>query len=139
MTAIYEMRGLPPPAVVVGAASCGLGLVRSLGRGNVPVIVLDKNPIEPAMHSRFGRSVVVPALSGRPLVDELLSLSKSLSGPAVLFVTSDEMVLTISEFRTSLHKAYRFSLPNQQSLISLMSKTSFQEFANQMDFPSPVP
>ena len=47
------------------------------------------------------------------------------------------MVLTISEFRTSLDRAYRFSLPSQQSLISLMSKTSFQEFAKSNGFPVP--
>jgi D-aspartate ligase len=131
------MKNLRPPAVVVGAASCGLGLVRSLGRANVPVIVVDKNPIEPAMHSRFGRGFVVSALSGRSLVNDLLGLSGSLNGPAVLFPTTDEMVLTISEFRSSLDKAYRFSLPTHQRLLTLTSKTGFQNFAQSNGFHIP--
>ena len=110
------MRDPQLPAVVVGAASCGLGLVRSLARSKVPVIVVDKNPIEPGMHSRFARGFVVSALSGRSLVDDLLALSKSLDRPAVLFVTADEMVFTISEFRKTLEEAYCFSLPSHQQL-----------------------
>ena len=132
------MQASQAPAVVVGAGTCGLGLVRSLGRGNVPIIVVDTSPIEPAMHSRFGRPVVVSALSGRPLVDELTALAKFLKGPAVLFLTSDEMVLTVSEFRTTLEKTYRFSLPDHKSLIALMSKGDFQKFAEANGFPVPL-
>jgi len=49
--------GAQLPAVVVGAAACGLGLVRSLAKGNVPVIVIDTKEYEPAMRSRFARGV----------------------------------------------------------------------------------
>ena len=125
------------PAVVVGAQACGLGLVRSLARGNVPVIVVDKDPCEPAMHSQFARAVVASALSERVFVDELLTLAKSFDGPAVLFLTSDEMVQTVSDFRGVLEGAYRFSLPSHQSLASLMSKTSFKQFAESHGFPVP--
>ena len=135
---LWRMQASQAPAVVVGAGTCGLGLVRSLGRGNVPIIVVDTSPIEPAMHSRFGRPVVVSALSGRPLVDELTALAKFLNGPAVLFLTSDEMVLTVSEFRTTLEKTYRFSLPDHKSLIALMSKGGFQKFAEANGFPVPL-
>ena len=131
------MRDPRLPAVVVGAASCGLGLVRSLARSKVPVIVVDKNPIEPGMHSRFARGFVVSALSGRSLVDDLLALSKSLDRPAVLFVTADEMVFTISEFREALDEAYCFSLPSHQHLLTLTSKTGFQRFAESNGFPVP--
>jgi D-aspartate ligase len=135
---LCQMREPKASAVVIGSASsCGLGLVRSLGRGNVPVIVIDTNASQPAMHSRFARGVVVPALSGRSLVDELLALSRYLDGPAVLFLTSDEQVWTVSEFRTALDSVYRFSLPSHQDLASLMSKTSFAEFAESRGFPVP--
>lgn len=132
------MRESRIPAVVVGGEkACGLGLVRSLGRGGVPVIVVDSNPHEPALHSRFARGVVVPTLRGRPLVDALLELSASLPGRPLLFLTGDEMVGTVSEFRSELAGAYRFRLPDHESLISLMHKTSFHRFAEAHGFPVP--
>jgi D-aspartate ligase len=123
--------------VVMGAATCGLGLVRSLAKGGVPVTVIDTNAYEPAMHSRFARGVIVRALTGRALVDELLALAPSLDGPAVLFPTTDEQVQAVSEFRTDLMGTFRFTLPDHQSLASLMSKTSFKAFAEKNGFPVP--
>src|SRR5215475_4042492 len=130
-----EPRG---PAVVVGGErALGLGLVRSLGQGGVPVIVVDTDAHEPAMHSRFARRIVVQSLAGRRLVDELLELAPSLHGPPVLFVTTDEMVCTVSRFRSELARAYRFQLPDHDRLISLMHKTSFHRFAEAHGFPVP--
>ena len=48
------------------------------------------------------------------------------------------MVLTVSEFRTTLEKTYRFSLPDHKSLIALMSKGGFQKFAEANGFPVPL-
>lgn len=132
------MRESRVPAVVVGAAdACGIGLVRSLAKGNVPVFVIETDADQPAMHSRFARGVTVPALSGRVLADALLALARSLDSRSVLFLTSDDAVRTVSEFRTDLERAYRFSLPSHQCLVSLMSKTSFQQFAERHGFPVP--
>src|SRR5215510_2230722 len=132
---MHEPRG---PAVVVGGErALGLGLVRSLGLGRVPVVVVDTDAHEPALHSRFARRVVVPSLAGRRLVDELLALAPSLGGPSVLFVTNDEMVGTVSRFRSDLARAYRFQLPEHDRLISLMHKTSFHRFAEAHGFPVP--
>jgi len=114
-----------------------LGLVRSLAKGNVPVIVIDTKEYEPAMRSRFARGVIVRALTGRALVGELLALAKSLSGPAVLFPTTDEQVKAVSEFRTDLMGTYRFSLARRQARASLMSKSSFKAFAEAYGFPVP--
>jgi D-aspartate ligase len=133
----HARAGAQLPAVVVGAAACGLGLVRSLAKGNIPVIVIDTKEYEPAMRSRFARGVIVRALTGRALVGELLALAKSLSGPAVLFPTTDEQVEAVSEFRTDLMGTYRFSLPRHQTLASLMSKSSFKAFAEAYGFPVP--
>jgi D-aspartate ligase len=130
-----ESRG---SAVVVGGErALGLGLVRSLGQGGVPVVVIDTDAYEPAMGSRFARRALVPDLSGRRLVDELLKLAASMDVPPVLFLTNDEMVRTASEFRSDLRRAYRFQLPDHDRLISLMHKTSFQRFAEAHGFPVP--
>ena len=69
------MNGLVP-AVVVGGGLGGLGVVRSLRRGRLPVVVIDTTRYRPAMLSRSCRHVVVDRLFGRPLIDGLLNLQK---------------------------------------------------------------
>jgi D-aspartate ligase len=126
-------------AVVVGAAgACGLGLVRSLSRADTPVILVDKDPSVPAMHSRFADKVVISQLSGPSLVRDLLALATRIAGPAVLFLTSDEAVLTVSEHRVELATSYRFRLPTHDCLTSLMQKTRFQKLAEAHGFPVPL-
>ena len=126
------------PAVVVGAAgACGLGLVRSLGRAGVPVVLLDTDRAAPAMHSRYGRKVLIPALSGPPLVKELLALRAGMRGSPVLFVTDDEAALTLSTYRDALQGSYRFRLPTHECMTTLMQKTRFQEVAERYGFPVP--
>src|SRR4051812_33750264 len=70
----------PIPAVVVGGADNGggLGLVRSLGRAGVPVIVVDRDASAPALHSRYARRFVVPYQSDRSLIRALLDLRSTL-------------------------------------------------------------
>jgi predicted ATP-grasp superfamily ATP-dependent carboligase len=126
------------PAVVVGAAgACGLGVVRSLSRAKIPVFLVDTTPYAPAMHTRFAQKVLVRELSGPPLVGGLHALAAKLSGPAVLFLTSDEAMLTVSEHRAELASSYRFTLPSHECLISLAQKTTFQELAELLQFPLP--
>jgi D-aspartate ligase len=126
------------PAVVVGAAGpCGLGVVRSLGRANIPVILADPNPAEPAMHTRLAHKHVISALAGRPLIEDLLTLSDMVGRPSVLFLTNDEAALAVSEFRSELESHYRFRLPSHDCLTSLLHKQNFQELAEKYRFPVP--
>jgi D-aspartate ligase len=126
------------PAVVVGGAgACGLGLVRSLSRADIPVILVDEDRYAPAMHTRFARKVVISRLSGPSLVRDLLALGTRIGGPAVLFLTSDEAALTVSEYRAELATNYRFRLPSHDCLSTLMHKTTFQQLAEVHGFPVP--
>jgi predicted ATP-grasp superfamily ATP-dependent carboligase len=126
------------PAVVVGGRGAGpLGMVRSLGRAKIPVILLDENRLSPAAHSVYVHKVAISQLSGTPMVKELLALSASIAGPAVLFLNSDDAVLTVSEYRADLESNYRFRLPSHACLTSLTNKTSFQQLAEEHGFPVP--
>ena len=119
------------PAVVVGGTdNCGgLGVVRSLGRAGVPVIAVDCEVTAPALHSRYARKVVMPELSGYSLVQNLVALQARLNSRPVLFLTSDEAVLTVSEHRAELQGSYRFRLPDHECLAALMKKNDFQRIA----------
>ena len=132
-------NGVPIPAVVVGGIDNGggLGLVRSLGRAGAPVIIVDQDASAPALHSRYARKHVVPDLTGRSLVRELLTLQATLNVRPVLFLTSDEAVLTVSQYREELAAAYRLRLPDHDRLRSLLQKSSFQELAEARGFPVP--
>ena len=126
------------PAVVVGGRGAGtLGMVRSLGQAEIPVILLDENALTPAAHSVYVHKVAISQLRGAPMVKELLALSASIAGPAVLFLNSDDAVLTVSEYRADLESNYRFRLPSHGCLTSLTNKTSFQQLAEEHGFPIP--
>lgn len=130
-------RAQIPAVVVGGAGACGLGVIRSLSQANVPTILVDDNPHAPAMHSRFGRKVVISKLSGPSLIRDLLALSAGIPDRPVLFLTSDEATQTVSEHRAQLASAYRFTLPGHECLGALMHKTRFQELAEALGFPVP--
>ena len=72
-------------AVVVGVEVNGLGVLRSLALGDVPLIAADANPRQPAMRTRHGRKLGLRALTGSELVEDLLALARSLDQRPVLF------------------------------------------------------
>lgn len=126
------------PAVIVGADICGLGLARSLGQAMVPVVMVDSDARRPAMHSRYVRRFVSPAIEGPGLVDGLLSLSDRLGGRPVLFLTSDPQVRAVSEHRGRLQHSYRIRMPDHDRVCQLLDKTGFQELAERHGFPVPA-
>ena len=99
------------PAVVVGANLNGLGLVRSLRRGGMPLAIVDTTRRRPAMWARGCRKVIVERLHGRALVNGLLDLAHRTGERAVLFLTDEMTVHTVSEHRAELAPAYRFRIP----------------------------
>jgi len=127
------------PAVVIGGTdNCGgLGVVRSLGRAGIPVIAVDSEAFAPALHSRYASKFIVSALSGPTLVRELLDLQRTLDERPVLFLTSDDAALAVSEFRADLERYFRFRLPSHSCLTALMDKNGFEELAKQLKFPVP--
>jgi D-aspartate ligase len=130
--------GMRIPAVIVSGRGPGtVGMVRSLGRTGIPVILLAKDALSPAVHSAYCHKVVISPLSGVPMVKELLALAAAITGPAVLFLNSDDAVLTASEYRADLENNYRFRLPSHACVTSLINKTSFQRLAEEHGFPVP--
>jgi len=124
-------------AVVVGADACGLGIVRSLGKCGVPVIVVDSNVWRPGMHSRRASPFVSSAMSGPGLVESLLALHARLDCQPVLFLTSDTQVRTVSEHRERLAPVFRIPLPSHCCVRELLHKPSFQRIAETLGFPVP--
>ena len=136
--ALRRVRFGRPPAVIVGAAgACGLGVLRSLRAAGIPVVLLDTNAAAPAMHSRQAYKVIVRALNGPALIEDLIALRRCFEEAPVLFLTSDETALTVSQYRAELAELYRIRLPRHDRLVALMHKESFQQLAEKHGFPVP--
>ena len=125
------------PAIVVGGGLNALGVVRSLGRARVPVVVLDTNPKSPAMRSRFGRKRLVKSLEGDGLIAALNQLAADRLGMAVLFLTEEKTVSTVSEQRSRVSPQLLIRLAEHQRLMQLMHKQGFQDLAEAISAPVP--
>jgi D-aspartate ligase len=137
MSLRFDSKGQVPAVVVGASGACGLGVIRSLRQGKLPVVLADNNRYAPAMHTRFARKFVISQSSGPSLIRDLLALATRMPSPPVLFLTSDEAMLTVSEHRAELATSYRFTLPSHECLTSLAQKTMFQELAESLGFPVP--
>jgi hypothetical protein len=101
------------PAVVILGQLNGLGVIRSLRRGGVPIYVADCDRFSAGMWLHYTQSVLSRDLEREELVDALLRLHATLGERPVLFNTHEMAVLTISKHRGKLDGAFRFRLPSQ--------------------------
>ena len=69
-------------AIVGGIELNGLGLLRALGRANVPTIALDTDMDRPTAATRFGTKVRVKALAGPVFIDEAFGIAQPLREPS---------------------------------------------------------
>jgi len=106
-------RAATPGAVVIGGDYQGLGIVRSLGRRGVDVLVVDDER-SIARHSRFTTAAVrVPDLRDeQAAVETLLELGErhGLDG-WVVFPTREETVAALSRHRERLLERFRIPTP----------------------------
>ena len=89
-------------AVVVGVDLNGLGVLRSLGSAQVPLVALDTDLGRPTMATRFGHKIRADALSGPIFVDALVHLRSFFNNNPVLVLTQEASVATVSEARERL-------------------------------------
>ena len=114
-----------------------MGVVRSLGQADVPVIVLDTDHYSPAMRSRYSAKRLVEAMGGNRLMGDLKTLAAELGGQAVLFLTEEKAVNTVSAHRGLLPSNLLIRLPEHTRLMALMHKQGFQDLAEAIGAPVP--
>src|SRR5256885_4383480 len=98
-------------AVVVRGELNGLGVIRSLARGGVPVVVVDTTRRHAGMWSRYCRAKRVERLHGIHFVQDLLALRRELGGRPVLILTDEMAGKTRSGHRRPLAQTYPVQLP----------------------------
>lgn len=123
--------------MVIGGTLNGLGVVRSLARGGMPVYLLETTRNCAAGWSRHCTYVHVDALEGPELTEALVALGTRLGVRPVLILTSDQSVNWVSAHREDIEPLYRISLPADDIVRALADKTLFQELAEREGFPVP--
>lgn len=103
----------PVGAVVVGGDYRGLGIVRSLGRHGVPVIVVHGTETVAAASRYCRRAIRQRDGDAETLIARLVDLAGELGTERwVLFATSDETAWVLSRNRDRLAGHYRLTVPS---------------------------
>jgi D-aspartate ligase len=124
-------------AVVAGLDLNGLGVVRSLGRAGIPMMVLDTDIEKPTTSTRFGAKLRVRSLLGSEFVEDLLALRSRFASKPVLVLTQEGSVATVSAQRELLAQAYCFTFPSHPLMRDLLDKLPFQALAEKHGFLIP--
>ncbi len=126
-----------PPVAIVGLGVNGLGIIRSFAKENVPIIKIDKNCRRPGALSRYGKYRSTTVLSGEKFIEELKQILQEFGPQVVLFLTEEETVKTVSEYRQDLAGLCRIVLPTHDTLLKLMTKKGFDELAEKQGLLRP--
>lgn len=130
----------PIGAVVIGGDYQGLGIVRSLGRRNVPVCIIDdENSI--ARFSRYAtHSLGVPSLRDeRQTIDAVLDIGRRLNLKGwVLYPTRDETVAAFARYRPLLRESFRVPTPGWDTMKWVWDKRNTYRLANELGIPTPA-
>ncbi len=130
--------GRGPEAIVIGKGPTALGAVRSLAFARVPVAVVSSEAADPVMRSRYAKHKHI--FSGDPLTDGdqfCDFLETHLAAGSVLIPTSDVAVQWMASQRTRLEKSFRFCLPSDRVLASLLDKWCQVQTVRRLGVPVP--
>ncbi len=126
-------------AVVCGGDYQGLGIVRSLGRRGIPVLVVDDEP-SIARFSRFTTDAVrVPDLRDHlSVVGSVLEIGRRLRLDGwVLYPTRDEIVAAFSQHRDELRRLYRVPTPGWSQVQPAWDKRITHRIADRLGIATP--
>lgn len=130
-------------AVVLGCRVSGLGMVRSLGRENIPILALDPDPNATdaiGVHSRFISKKIVcpdPLHSESELIDFLMGLGKTSNNTKILFPTNDSFVAAIAKAKDSLERYYKVPFSGWDVIKNIVDKENQYKRAAECGIPLP--
>ena len=127
-----------PTAVVVGLEANGLGAARALARHGIPCIALAGPRWNPCFQTNTCTVVRSTDWTAESLVQDLLSIGRTLRCKAPLLLTKDRAVVWVSEAREELTEFYEIALPPKPVVDLLMSKVEFIKLAQREQWPIPL-
>ncbi len=130
--------GRLPEAIVIGKGPTALGAIRSLAFARVPVGLVSSDATDPVMRSRYAKHKhVFPGDVLTAGADFCDFLEGRLFHGSVLIPTSDVAVQWMASQRTRLEKSFRFCIPSDQVLASLLDKSRQVEAVQRFGIPVP--
>jgi D-aspartate ligase len=128
-----------PGAVITGGDFQGLGVVRTLGRKGIPVLLLDSDHCI-GRYSRFTKKFVKaphPA-EAEAYLDFLMDVAKKENIQGwVIFPNSDEAVHVLSRHKEILEKFYRVPTPRWEVIRNVYMKKETYRVAEENGIPVP--
>jgi D-aspartate ligase len=126
-------------AVVLGGDFQGLGIVRSIGRRNAPVCVIDDEYSIARFSHYTTHAVRVPDLRDETrTVEAVLDVGRRLGLEGwVLYPTRDEIVAALSRHRPALTEVFRVPTPGWQSVQWAWDKRNTYRLAQELGIPTP--
>jgi D-aspartate ligase len=137
----YAAASSRTPAVVVDVGWVnGLAAIRTLGRGRVPVIALDRQSSALGFRSRYALGLVCPD----PVEDEdgfvalLAAIGDALGRPAPIFPTHDAELGAVARAAPALAGRFLYPFPHWESLERIQRKRVQLEEADAAGVPIPA-
>lgn len=134
-----ESRQLNVGGVVIGGDHTGLAVVRSLGRQDIPVYVIDDQHCI-STYSRYATRVVraKDLRDAKRTVDSVLEIGHRYNlKDWVLFPTRDETVRAFSLHRETLAQFFRVTTPTWGTTRQAWDKANTYKLAEQLGIPAP--
>ena len=127
-----------PIAVILGGSVNGLSFARSLGRRQIPTLLLDSDRLI-GTYTRYSKFVHLPAADEHPegWIDFLEFVGSRLDASGVLFPTSDVHCLLVSQQEDILRRYFRFLVPTPQVTESIVNKRTQYGIAQEAGIPIP--
>jgi len=125
--------------VVIGGDYQGLGIIRSLGRHGIPVVVLDDEHSVGAYSRYVNHSAKFKDLRDpQTVVEAVISVGKrhGLKG-WVVYPTRDETVAAFSQSRAELAQFFRVPTPGWDTVKHAWDKRSLHKLLAELDIPAP--
>jgi len=116
-----------------------LGVIRSLGRRNIPVICLDFKKRIFHFNSKYCSVVSSPdpAKEEQKFIDFMVQLGDSLNTKGIIIPTSEKSISTILRFKSDLEKYYEIPPNEFDAYQQLTSKDRFYRLLDDIGFPHP--
>lgn len=122
------------PVLVLGE----IGLLRSLGELNVPILLGSEDNQNPVWYSKYpDRRYVLPQYDTQAFIDKLCAIGSKLDKKAVIYSDDDRAILNISKHRERLEEYYLFLYPADNMVEKILDKQRFVEASEMYNLPAP--